>query len=494
IRILLLRAQFVVDNRPLAPECLEGHIEVFPGIEVAHDDPVCDPRRRHVAAVAQERHEVRRAVEPGVFDQIPEGDRIELACVHRFRAASNRDREREVADPREEVHDDRARTDAVRDADSFREVPGREHHARDVERVSNASLDMHGFGPASPQHANVGCAQRSMNARDVLNDRPDAEDRAEDLRDRPRFPRLTQRKSEDEDVANSLPPPRRAFDRDARRTQSFADFLTWVALRDADRKRWAGLYFRAKGAEVKSGGRADRDQDRISLLHGLHSSVDETLAQQLPEQRLRIFLWHLDRGQRSDEWLIRFHSILRYTSRYIYEERPASARIMRAPALALALLVLAVVLTPPTTAEDGGAGVELDRLPGGSGEFPTDELHRGHGRRQSRHAARIDFLPVELLRPVLGRLHGERERDADAVPDGLPRIFHGRAVESGDQCERHESVHAAGMPRECEPDRPRRGRPAARLGLRGERADPPLAILPAHRSGGALPGPRIPLL
>src|SRR5881409_3906045 len=79
------------------------------------------------------------------------------------------------------------------------------------------------------------------------------------LRDRPRFPQLTQRKSEDEDVANSLPPPRRAFDRDARRTQSFADFLTWVALRDADRKRWAGLYFRAKGAEVKSGGRADRD-------------------------------------------------------------------------------------------------------------------------------------------------------------------------------------------------------------------------------------------
>src|SRR5207249_8314771 len=243
----------------------------------------------------------------------------------------------------------------------------------------NASLDMHGFGPASPQHANVGCAQRSMDARDVLNDRPDAEDRAEDLRDRPRFPQLTQRKSEDEDVANSLPPPRRAFDRDARRTQSFADFLTWVALRDADRKRWAGLYFRAKGAEIKSGRRADRDQDRISLLHGLHSSVDETLAQQLPEQRLRIFLWHLDRGQRSDERLIRFHSALRYTSRYLYEDRAASARIMRAPALALALLVLAVVLSPPATAEDWGAVGKVNKLiavksspelvPGDTGRF-----------------------------------------------------------------------------------------------------------------------------
>src|SRR2546426_340653 len=76
---------------------------------------------------------------------------------------------------------------------------------------------------------------------------------------------------------------------------------------------------------------------------------------------------------------IRFHSFLRYTSRYIYEERPASARIMRAPALALAFLVLAVVLTPPTTAEDWGAVGKVNKLisvraspelaPGESGRF-----------------------------------------------------------------------------------------------------------------------------
>src|SRR5438128_7149875 len=173
---------------------------------------------------------------------------------------------------------------------------------------------MHGFGPASPQHANVGCAQRSMNARDVLNDRPDAEDRAEDLRDRPRFPQLTQRKSEDEDVANSLPPPRRAFDRDARRTQSFADFLTWVALRDADRKRRAVLYPSSKRAEVEGGRRPDRNQNLIASLLGLHRAVDETFTQQLAEQRLCTFSWDRDRAQRFGERRTRFHSFLRYTS------------------------------------------------------------------------------------------------------------------------------------------------------------------------------------
>src|SRR2546430_13669485 len=76
---------------------------------------------------------------------------------------------------------------------------------------------------------------------------------------------------------------------------------------------------------------------------------------------------------------IRFHSFLQYTSRYIYEERPASARIMRAPALALACLVLAVVLIPPATAEDWGAVGKVTKLisvraspelaPGDSGRF-----------------------------------------------------------------------------------------------------------------------------
>src|SRR5207244_10784995 len=62
-----------------------------------------------------------------------------------------------------------------------------------------------------------------------------------------------------------------------------------------------------------------------------------------------------------------------------YEDRPASARIMRAPALALAFLVLAAVLTSPATAEDWGAVGKVNKLisvkaspelaPGDSGRF-----------------------------------------------------------------------------------------------------------------------------
>src|SRR5712692_11574833 len=100
---------------------------------------------------------------------------------------------------------------------------------------------------------------------------------------------------------------------------------------------------------------------------------------QRAEERLRVFFRDGDRAQRNHERRIRFHSVLRYTSRYLYEDRPASARIMRAPALALALLVLAVVLTPPATAEDWGAVGKVNKLisvqaspelaPGESGRF-----------------------------------------------------------------------------------------------------------------------------
>jgi len=212
-----------------------------------------------------------------------------------------------------------------------------------------------------------------------LNDGSGAEDRAEDLPDRTPFLPLARRKSDDEDVANSLPSPRRMFDRNARRNESFADFPTWVALHHAKRKLYAVLDPRAKGTEVKDGRGTDRDQDDIASLLGLHRSVDEAFPQQLPEERLRILFWDGNRAQRFNERPTRFHSFLRYTSRYLYEERPASARIMRAPALALALLVLAVVLTPPTTAEDWGAVGKVTKLmsvkaspelaPGDSGRF-----------------------------------------------------------------------------------------------------------------------------
>src|SRR5207245_3812130 len=107
------------------------------------------------------------------------------------------------------------------------------------------------FGAVSPQDAHVGDPERPVNAREVLNDRSGAENRAEDLRDRPRFPQLTRWKSQDNDVSNSLPSPRRTFDRNAGGPQSFADFLTWVAVRDADRKRWVVFHSSPKGPEVK---------------------------------------------------------------------------------------------------------------------------------------------------------------------------------------------------------------------------------------------------
>src|SRR5438552_17863804 len=98
-----------------------------------------------------------------------------------------------------------------------------------------------------------------------------------------------------------------------------------------------------------------------------------------PEQGIRVSLRDGNRTQWFNERRTRVHSVLRYTSRYLYEDRPASARIMRAPALALAFLVLAAVLTSPATAEDWGAVGKVNKLiavksspelaPGDTGRF-----------------------------------------------------------------------------------------------------------------------------
>src|SRR5438128_1976345 len=79
---------------------------------------------------------------------------------------------------------------------------------RDIRRKSDGTLDVHGLCPVSPQDSNVGDAQGSVNARDVLDDRSRAEDRAEDLPNQSSFRQLPWRNSEDEDLANPLPPPR----------------------------------------------------------------------------------------------------------------------------------------------------------------------------------------------------------------------------------------------------------------------------------------------
>src|SRR5947209_9875943 len=141
IRILLLRAQLMVDNRPLPAERIERHVEVFTRVEVAHDHPIRDPSGSDCPAVAEERHQVRRAIEPCVLDQVAKTHRIEFASVDGLGSPSNRDRQREVADPREEIHDDGTGTDSVCDADSLGGVAGGGRDARDVQRVSDSALD-----------------------------------------------------------------------------------------------------------------------------------------------------------------------------------------------------------------------------------------------------------------------------------------------------------------------------------------------------------------
>ena len=139
------------------------------------------------------------------------------------------------------------------------------------------------------------------------------------------------------------------------------------------------LEARAKWGEIEARLGGDRDENRIAPLHGLQRPVDEVLHQQLSEERLRIFFRDDKCASRSNMWRIPIHSVPRYTPRYLYEDRAASARIMRAPALALALLVLAVVLSPPATAEDWGAVGKVNKLiavksspelvPGDTGRF-----------------------------------------------------------------------------------------------------------------------------
>jgi len=167
--------------------------------------------------------------------------------------------------------------------------------------------------------------------------------------------------------------------RDARSAQSFAELAPWIPRPEAMGKIDVFLEARAKWGEIEARLGGDRDENRIAPLHGLQRPVDEVLHQQLSEERLRIFFRDDKCASRSNRLRIPIHSVPRYTPRYLYEDRAASARIMRAPALALALLVLAVVLSPPATAEDWGAVGKVNKLiavksspelvPGDTGRF-----------------------------------------------------------------------------------------------------------------------------
>src|SRR2546423_38782 len=262
IRKLFLRAQLMVHDRPLRPEGREGHVEVFAGIEVAHDHPVRDAARHDVAAIPQEGDHVRRPIQSNVSDQVLKADRIQFTRVHDLGVRAQRNRECEVADPREQVSHDGSRSDAVRDPESFFDVTRRKHHTCDVEGIANPALQIHRLRPLSPEHLKI-----------------------------------------------------------------------WNELK--------GHQFLEEILRVLPRDREDR-----------HASRER------------------NRG---------FHSFARYTPRYVYEGRPTSARNMRAPALALSLLLIATLLLPAAAAEDFGAVVKVNKLvrvqetpelaPGESGRF-----------------------------------------------------------------------------------------------------------------------------
>src|SRR5205807_2396744 len=185
IRKLFLRTQLMIHNRPLRPQGREGHVEVFAGIEVAHDHPVRDAARHDVAAIPQERDHVRRPIQSNVPDQILEADRIQFTRVHDRGVGAHRKRQCEVANPREQVSHDGPRSDAVRDPESFFDVAWRKHHARDVEGIANPALQIHGLRPVSPEHLKIGKAQGPVDAGNVLHHGSRAEDGSVDLGQRP---------------------------------------------------------------------------------------------------------------------------------------------------------------------------------------------------------------------------------------------------------------------------------------------------------------------
>src|SRR5256712_5422248 len=284
IRILLLRAQLMVDNRPLPAERIERHVEVFTRVEVAHDHPIRDPSWSDCPAVAEERHQVRRAIEPCVLDQVAKTHRIEFASVDGLGSPSTRDRQREVTDPPQTSHHDGPRTDSVCDADSLGEVAGGEHHARDVHRVSDAALDVHRFGSVSPEDLNVRNPHRPVDPGTVLDYGSSAQDDTEDFGDHASLWLPFGRQSEDEDVTDPLPSSGRMREGNARGLESFADFVAWIPMPEAMGKIDVRLEAGPQRGGDGNGARGGRGRKSNSPLSRTSSPVDEALHLQVSEQ------------------------------------------------------------------------------------------------------------------------------------------------------------------------------------------------------------------
>src|SRR5438309_7996894 len=99
----------------------------------------------------------------------------------------------------------------------------------------------------------------------------------------------------------------------------------------------------------------DRDEDLSAAFRDLPCFINELEGHQFQEEILGVLPRDREDRHASRERNRGFHSFARYTPRYVYEGRPTSARNMRAPALALSLLVIATLLLPAATAEDFAA-------------------------------------------------------------------------------------------------------------------------------------------
>src|SRR5438132_4719613 len=378
IRKLFLRTELMIHDRPLGPECREGHIKVFAGIKVAHDHPVRDTTRPDVAAIPREGNHVRHPIQSNVPDQVLEADRIQFTRVHGLGVTANRNGQCEVANPREQIGHDGSRSDAVRDSDSFFDVTGRKHHTRDVEGVANSALQIHGLCPVSPNHLKIGKAQGSVDTGNVLHHGSRAEDGPVDLGHRTSVRLRLRENSEDHDIAEPLPASRCDHQRNSRRSQPLVNAGSRISRRRPAGQTFAGLPPRAMASQRDRRVGNDRDEDLSAPFRDLPGFINELEDHQFLEEILRALPRDREDRHASHERNRGFHSLARYTPRYVYEGRPTSARNMRAPSLALSLLLIATLLVPAATAEDFATVGKVNKLIRGQ---ETPELAPGESGR-----------------------------------------------------------------------------------------------------------------
>jgi hypothetical protein len=376
---LFFRTQLMEDDRPSVPQGRECDVEIGSGVEVAHEDPIRDAPRGNVTAIAVERHDVVRPVQPNVADEVGIAHGIELAGVHDLGSGAFRDGQREVSDPREQVHDDRARGDSPRDADPLREVAGREHDLGHVQRITHAGLDVLGLGPVPPQDVDVRRPEGPMDSRPVLDNREGTEHRPVDSRDLRRMGPRPRAEAEDDHIPDSLPSSRRDGDGDRRGRQTLAYVIPWVP-RSSPRRDVSGfLKLRADRGPVEGRVLDDGHEHASRPLHNLPRSIDEPARPEGLEKLECLRRRHGEDSRTLPAGSVHVQFDGGYAPRYVYEVQSSSSRPMRALAVALSLLLLAVPLVPTARGEDFGAVGKVSSLirvvatpqlaPGESGRF-----------------------------------------------------------------------------------------------------------------------------